>query len=316
MPSTDPTTAVDSDAVGTTPQSQQQQQPPPPPAASPVARPASFQFPGPSIPPQRNARSASLTSSAADAAIAAAAAAAAARSSLHLSPTLGASRPLSSSSLHPSAVVVRGPSPLGALSRLRSSSLTPGSAPIVHAAAAAFSAAAGGGAGPPSPSPNRGFRRPSSSLSAAADAPLVPSPSQGSLRVDTATAPRALVFTSPNGTFAGTRAVLVHDGEGVPIGRLSAATAPTAGTTAAAQGNDPPSEPPAPAGLRFASKVVSRQHAMLWCEGGKIYVQDTRSSSGTFVNGHRLAPQGQESPRVELRPGDTVQLGEDCELNG
>ncbi|KAJ1532454.1 hypothetical protein HK405_001082, partial [Cladochytrium tenue] len=47
-----------------------------------------------------------------------------------------------------------------------------------------------------------------------------------------------------------------------------------------------------------------------------IYVQDTRSSSGTFVNGHRLAPQGQESPRVELRPGDTVQLGEDCELNG
>ncbi|KAI9329242.1 hypothetical protein DFJ73DRAFT_665053, partial [Zopfochytrium polystomum] len=68
--------------------------------------------------------------------------------------------------------------------------------------------------------------------------------------------------------------------------------------------------------LRFSTKVVSRNHAVLWYENGRILIQDTKSSSGTFVNGRRLSPQGQESAKVELRDGDVVQLGEDCVLNG
>ncbi|KAJ3312711.1 hypothetical protein HDU76_002821 [Blyttiomyces sp. JEL0837] len=40
------------------------------------------------------------------------------------------------------------------------------------------------------------------------------------------------------------------------------------------------------------------------------------SSSGTFLNGHRLSPQALESPKIELHDGDVIKLGEDCEVNG
>ncbi|TPX62842.1 hypothetical protein PhCBS80983_g00081 [Powellomyces hirtus] len=49
---------------------------------------------------------------------------------------------------------------------------------------------------------------------------------------------------------------------------------------------------------------------------GKLWVQDTKSSSGTFLNGKRMSPQGQESARLEVHDGDTIRLGEDCEVNG
>ncbi|KAJ3107523.1 hypothetical protein HDU97_003828 [Phlyctochytrium planicorne] len=68
--------------------------------------------------------------------------------------------------------------------------------------------------------------------------------------------------------------------------------------------------------LRFPSKVVSRNHAALIGSEGRLYVQDTKSSSGTFVNGQRLSPQGIESQLMEVHEGDILKLGEDCEVNG
>ncbi|KAI8848766.1 SMAD/FHA domain-containing protein, partial [Chytridium lagenaria] len=68
--------------------------------------------------------------------------------------------------------------------------------------------------------------------------------------------------------------------------------------------------------LRFPSKVVSRNHASLTGGDGRMFIQDTKSSSGTFVNGQRLSPQGVESQLYELHDGDILKLGEDCEVNG
>ncbi|KAG4089381.1 hypothetical protein H8356DRAFT_1719391 [Neocallimastix lanati (nom. inval.)] len=67
--------------------------------------------------------------------------------------------------------------------------------------------------------------------------------------------------------------------------------------------------------IYYSSKVVSRNHALLKCENGKFYIKDTGSSSGTFLNGKRLSPQGQESAFFEICNGDIIKLGEDCQLN-
>jgi pSer/pThr/pTyr-binding forkhead associated (FHA) protein len=64
--------------------------------------------------------------------------------------------------------------------------------------------------------------------------------------------------------------------------------------------------------LAFKSKVVSRAHAEVWSEpGGKFFIRDTKSSSGTFLNHVRLSPANQDSRPFELRDGDTLQLGVD-----
>ncbi|KAN0130070.1 SMAD/FHA domain containing protein [Lactarius tabidus] len=64
--------------------------------------------------------------------------------------------------------------------------------------------------------------------------------------------------------------------------------------------------------LAFKSKVVSRAHAEVWCElGGKFYIKDTKSSSGTFLNHVRLSAANQDSRPHELKDGDTLQLGVD-----
>ncbi|KAI9008416.1 hypothetical protein BC832DRAFT_424378 [Gaertneriomyces semiglobifer] len=76
------------------------------------------------------------------------------------------------------------------------------------------------------------------------------------------------------------------------------------------------SSPPSPSSLKFSSKVVSRQHAIMGYTDGKLWIQDTKSSSGTFVNSRRLSPQGVESAKTELCDGDVIRLGEDCEVNG
>ena len=39
---------------------------------------------------------------------------------------------------------------------------------------------------------------------------------------------------------------------------------------------------------------------------GQIYIKDTKSSNGTFVNGERLSPEGLESDPYELNSQDTV----------
>ncbi|CAO3665423.1 unnamed protein product [Rhizopus stolonifer] len=58
--------------------------------------------------------------------------------------------------------------------------------------------------------------------------------------------------------------------------------------------------------LSFKSKVVSRYHAEIWLENEKVYIRDSHSSSGTFVNHSRLGESSQE-----LVDGDLVQLGVD-----
>ncbi|KAI3620691.1 hypothetical protein CBS9595_002658 [Malassezia furfur] len=64
--------------------------------------------------------------------------------------------------------------------------------------------------------------------------------------------------------------------------------------------------------INFKSKVVSRLHAEMWCEsGGKVYIRDTRSSSGTFLNHLRLSPPGTLSRPFALKDGDVLQFGID-----
>ncbi|KAJ8497194.1 hypothetical protein ONZ45_g12159 [Pleurotus djamor] len=61
----------------------------------------------------------------------------------------------------------------------------------------------------------------------------------------------------------------------------------------------------------FDSKVLSRQHAEIWEEGGKIYIKDVKSSNGTFINGERLSPEGMESDPWDLKSDDIVEFGID-----
>ncbi|KAJ7205369.1 SMAD/FHA domain-containing protein [Mycena rebaudengoi] len=63
--------------------------------------------------------------------------------------------------------------------------------------------------------------------------------------------------------------------------------------------------------VHFDSSVVSRRHAEVWQEGDKIFIRDTQSANGTFVNGHRLSPEGQDSYPHELKTNDIIELGTD-----
>jgi pSer/pThr/pTyr-binding forkhead associated (FHA) protein len=72
----------------------------------------------------------------------------------------------------------------------------------------------------------------------------------------------------------------------------------------------------------FDSKVLSRQHAEVWEESGKvgsthslpvqiltnsqIFIKDVKSSNGTFINGERLSAEGLESDPFELKSEDIV----------
>ncbi|KAN0059847.1 hypothetical protein ACQY0O_008421 [Thecaphora frezii] len=64
--------------------------------------------------------------------------------------------------------------------------------------------------------------------------------------------------------------------------------------------------------VAFKSKVVSRGHAEIWCEsGGKFFIRDTKSSSGTFLNHIRLSAPNVESRPFPIKDGDVIQLGVD-----
>ena len=63
----------------------------------------------------------------------------------------------------------------------------------------------------------------------------------------------------------------------------------------------------------FDCKVLSRNHALLWYKEGKFFLQDTKSSNGTFVNNSRLS-KGAEEPR-EICSGDILQFGVDVQEN-
>lgn len=57
---------------------------------------------------------------------------------------------------------------------------------------------------------------------------------------------------------------------------------------------------PHPSNGYFDSKVLSRMHAEVWCQDGKMFIKDVKSSNGTFINGERLSPEAQESDVFEL----------------
>lgn len=47
----------------------------------------------------------------------------------------------------------------------------------------------------------------------------------------------------------------------------------------------------------------------------QFYLQDTKSSNGTFVNNQRLSKGSEESPAQEVCSGDIVQFGVDVVEN-
>ncbi|KAJ3410557.1 hypothetical protein HDV05_003659, partial [Chytridiales sp. JEL 0842] len=61
----------------------------------------------------------------------------------------------------------------------------------------------------------------------------------------------------------------------------------------------------------FDSKVLSRNHAEIWYENGKVWIKDVKSSNGTFVNGLRLSEEGQMSAPHELNTNDVLEFGID-----
>ncbi|KAJ7649545.1 SMAD/FHA domain-containing protein, partial [Mycena polygramma] len=66
----------------------------------------------------------------------------------------------------------------------------------------------------------------------------------------------------------------------------------------------------------FDSSVISRRHAEVWQEGSKIFIRDTGSANGTFVNGRRLSLEGHDSFPYELRTNDVVEFGTDIMIKG
>ncbi len=119
-----------------------------------------------------------------------------------------------------------------------------------------------------------------------------------SIRFSTFYDPRA---TRPSLTFTPVSRTLPTGHEVIRVGRYSE------------RDNQPtvPSNLPSAAPLGFKSKVVSRRHCEFWCEGGKWYIKDVKSSSGTFLNHIRLSPPGTESKPFPVNDGDIVQLGID-----
>jgi hypothetical protein len=72
-------------------------------------------------------------------------------------------------------------------------------------------------------------------------------------------------------------------------------------------GNQPQSEDM----ITFRSKVISRNHAEIWAVNGELYIRDTRSQSGTFLNAMRLSEPSKESKPYRLKSGDVIQFGVD-----
>ncbi|KAI9292780.1 hypothetical protein K502DRAFT_294796 [Neoconidiobolus thromboides FSU 785] len=72
-----------------------------------------------------------------------------------------------------------------------------------------------------------------------------------------------------------------------------------------------PKTAPEPTNGYFDSKVLSRSHAEFWADGDKVYIKDVKSSNGTYLNGHRLSGDGQESLPKLLFDGDIIEFGID-----
>ena len=61
---------------------------------------------------------------------------------------------------------------------------------------------------------------------------------------------------------------------------------------------------------RFADDGLSRLHATIYREDGRVWIVDENSSNGTFVNGEPVAPAG-----TPLRNGDLINIGNRTALN-
>nr|XP_057910827.1 sarcolemma associated protein a isoform X6 [Doryrhamphus excisus] len=74
---------------------------------------------------------------------------------------------------------------------------------------------------------------------------------------------------------------------------------------------------PAQNNATFDCKVLSRNHAVVWFDHktSKFYLQDTKSSNGTFINSQRLSRGSEESPPCEVLSGDIIQFGVDVTEN-
>ncbi|KAJ3308858.1 hypothetical protein HDV04_000738 [Boothiomyces sp. JEL0838] len=68
--------------------------------------------------------------------------------------------------------------------------------------------------------------------------------------------------------------------------------------------------------IKFDSRVISRKHAEFQLVENKLCIRDTKSSSGTYINGKRLSPQGMFSDYIEIFPTDDINFGEDCVVDG
>ncbi|KAG5995723.1 hypothetical protein E4U43_002977 [Claviceps pusilla] len=108
--------------------------------------------------------------------------------------------------------------------------------------------------------------------------------------------------TRPSLSFPPVTRTLPNGVDVIRVGRYSERD----GAATTLPGNQPSSAP-----VGFKSKVVSRRHCEFWCEDGKWYIKDVKSSSGTFLNHIRLSPPSQESKAYPVNDGDIVQLGID-----
>ena len=108
--------------------------------------------------------------------------------------------------------------------------------------------------------------------------------------------------TRPSLSFPPITRTLPNGTEVIRVGRYSERD----GQAANMAGNQPSANP-----IGFKSKVVSRRHCEFWCEDGKWYIRDVKSSSGTFLNHIRLSAPSQESKPYPVNDGDIVQLGID-----
>ncbi|KAG6103907.1 hypothetical protein E4U31_002424 [Claviceps sp. LM219 group G6] len=108
--------------------------------------------------------------------------------------------------------------------------------------------------------------------------------------------------TRPSLSFPPMTRTLLNGTEVIRVGRYSERD----GQTATQNSNAPTAAP-----VGFKSKVVSRRHCEFWCEDGKWFIKDVKSSSGTFLNHIRLSPPSQESKAYPVNDGDIIQLGID-----
>lgn len=140
-------------------------------------------------------------------------------------------------------------------------------------------------------------------------APSTPTPSSSAsaqpwIRFSTYIDPRS---QRPSLTFSPICRILPTGNEIIRVGRYSDREAQIAPGSSPSLTERLPSSAP----VGFKSKVVSRRHCEFWFSGGRWYVRDVKSSSGTFLNHIRLSPPGTESRPFPINDGDLIQLGID-----